>query len=306
MTEIIYKDRASGEIKKEKVYGKFFLEALYGSGLFAKFCSIFFLPLISHIPFLSSLYGKRQKKEKSKKKIAPFIRDFKIDTTEFADPISHFRSFNDFFIRRLKPEARPIDPDEKKAILPADGRYLVFPDLSKSRGFYVKGKKFDLRQLVGTKSDFELFKKGSMMIARLCPTDYHRFHFVCACIPGEPRLINGPLYSVNPIALRKHISILNENKRVMTLLDGGAFGKIGYLEVGATCVGSICQTYTPKEVYKKGAEKGYFEFGGSCLILLFEPNKIEFDRDLVEASKKQIETYAKMGGSLGRCKSGSH
>lgn len=302
MSEITYRDRATGEIRKEKVYGKFFLEALYGSSLFAKFCSTFFLPIISHIPFFSTYYGLKQKAPKSRIKIIPFIRDFKVDVGEFADPVESFKSFNDFFIRKLKPEARPIDPDKKSAVLPADGRYLVFPDVSEAEGFYVKDKKFDLRRLLDDEFSFEIFKRGSMVIARLCPTDYHRFHFPCACIPGKPKLINGPLFSVNPIALRKHISILNENKRVITLLDGGPFGQIGYIEIGATCVGSIRQTFTPSELCSKGSEKGYFEFGGSCLILLFQPNRIQFDQDLIEASAESIETYAKMGTSLGQCK----
>jgi len=302
MANITYRDRESGELKKEKIYGKFFLEALYGSSLLSELFSLLILPLISHIPFISHYYGKKQKGEKSRLKIIPFIRDFHVDVSEFADPVESFSSFNDFFIRKLKPDARPIAEGKNVAVLPADGRYLVFPEISQVEGFYVKDKKFDLRRLLDDEFFFEMFKWGSLVIARLCPTDYHRYHFPCDCIPGKPKLINGPLFSVNPIALRKHISILNENKRVLTHLDGGPFGQIAYIEVGATCVGSIQQTFTPKETYKKGDEKGYFEFGGSCLILLFQPNMIQFDQDLVDASKENIETYAKVGSSLGTCK----
>ena len=299
MAEITYRDRKTGELRKEKVYGKFFLEILYGSSLLAELFSMVLLPIISAIPFFSNFYGRKQKSKKSRLKILPFIRDFKVDVSEFADSVESYGSFNDFFIRKLKPEARPVEKREKVAVLPADGRYLVFQDVSKVEGFYVKDKKFDLRRLVDDEFVFELYKRGSMMIARLCPTDYHRFHFPCACIPGTSKLINGPLFSVNPIALRKHISILNENKRVITLLDGGSFGQIAYIEVGATCVGSIQQTYQPSELCAKGSEKGYFEFGGSCLILLFQPGKIQFEQDLIDASKEYVETYAKMGEPLG-------
>jgi len=139
-----------------------------------------------------------------------------------------------------------------------------------------------------------------MVISRLCPTDYHRFHFPCTCIPGKAKLINGPLFSVNPLALKKHIAILSENKRVLTPLETGLFGQALYIEVGATCVGSIKQTFTPSKPHEKGEEKGYFEFGGSCTILLFQPNTIQFDQDLIDASADYIETYAKMGTSLGR------
>lgn len=302
MVEITYKDRKTGELKKEKVYGKFFLETLYGSSLLAELFSMLLLPIISSIPLFSNFYGRKQKSKKSRLKILPFIRDFKVDVSEFADSVESYGSFNDFFIRKLKPEARPIEKGEKVAVLPADGRYLVFQDVSQVEGFYVKGKKFDLRRLVDDEFVFELYKRGSMMIARLCPTDYHRFHFPCACIPGKSKLINGPLFSVNPIALRKHISILNENKRVLTLLDGGSFGQIAYIEVGATCVGSIKQTYQPSDLCAKGSEKGYFEFGGSCLILLFQPGKIQFEQDLIDASAEYTETYAKIGEPLGHCK----
>ena len=138
------------------------------------------------------------------------------------------------------------------------------------------------------------------MIARLCPTDYHRFHFSFNCIPDAPRLINGPLYSVNPIALKRNIQILSENKRVITVLNTKNFGSVLSVEVGATYVGSINQTFAPREHYAKGDEKGYFSFGGSTLVLLFEPGRIQFDQDLIDASKRKIEVRGLFGQSLGR------
>ena len=302
MGNIIYRDRATGELKKEKIYGKFFLEALYGSSLLSKLFSLFILPIIAHAPSFSFFYGKKQKNKKSRTKIIPFIRDFHVDVTEFLDPVESYYSFNDFFIRKLKPEARPIASGENIAVFPADGRHLVFPDISKVEGFYVKDSKFDMRRLLNDEFLFELYKKGSMVISRLCPTDYHRFHFPCACIPGKAKRINGPLFSVSPLALKKHIAILSENKRFLTSLETGLFGQALYIEVGATCVGSIQQTFTPNKPCKKGEEKGYFEFGGSCTILLFQPNTIQFDQDLIDASAQYIETYAKMGSCLGFCK----
>lgn len=300
MGEIIYRDRAAKELKKERIYGKFFLEIFYGATFLSRLCALIFLPLIAHVPFFSVLYGKKQKRKKSRKKIASFIRDFGIDVSEFADPVSHFDSFNAFFVRKLKPEVRPIAIGEDVAVFPADGRHLVFSDLSNVEGFYVKGNQLNLRRLLRDETLFSLYEKGAMVISRLCPIDYHRFHFPCATVPKETKLINGPLFSVNPLALKKHLAILSENKRVLTPLKTKCFGQVLYIEVGATCVGSIQQTFTPNRSYEKGEEKGYFEFGGSCVILLFQPNVIAFDQDLIDASKEQIETYAKMGTSLGR------
>ena len=257
------------------------------------------LPFLARIPLFSKLYGKAQKKTKSKKKVKPFIQKFSVDQSEFERSSEEFSSFNDFFIRRLKPACRPIDQGDKVAVLPADGRHLFYPSIGDAEGFYVKGKKFDLNALLRDEFLFDIYKRGSLIISRLYPTDYHRFHFPCECVPTTPKLINGPLYSVNPIALRRNIEILGENKRVLTQLKTKAFGNILFIEVGATFVGSIKQTFTPQSLCMKGQEKGYFEFGGSCILMLFGPGTITFDNDLIESSKRQIEIKAKMGEKFG-------
>ena len=112
--------------------------------------------------------------------------------------------------------------------------------------------------------------------------------------------INGWLYSVNPAAIKKNVKIFAENKRTVCVLDTAAFGKVLFMEIGATCVGAIHETYAAGKVCKKGDEKGYFSFGGSSLILLFEPGTIQFDQDLVDASQKKIEIRGLLGQSMGR------
>jgi phosphatidylserine decarboxylase len=228
------------------------------------------------------------------------VQKFGVDEKEFLLPIEAFNSFNDFFIRKLKPEARPIVGGSDMAVLPADGRYLVYPNIAEADGFVVKGKKFSLKDLLQCSTLAKRYEMGSMVIARLCPTDYHRFHFPCNCIPSAPFEIKGDLHSVNPLALRRRIEILSHNKRACTLLETESFGKVAFIEVGAMCVGSIHATYTPNAPYNKGDEKGYFSFGGSSLILLFEPNTIVFSEDLIAASKQKMEVLGLMGQSLGR------
>ena len=299
MTEIAYIDRVTREKKKEKIYGGFFIELLYGTGLLSRLCSLFLLPLFARVPLLSRIYGRFQKSSLSRAKVRPFISSFAIDSSEFLEPVESFRSFNDFFIRKLKPSARPYAQQESQVILPADGRYLVYPDISAVDGFLIKGKKFQLEALLGDAQLSQRYKNAGMVIARLCPVDYHRFHFPCQCTPDKGRLINGPLYSVNPIALKKNINYLSENKRMLTLLDTERFGQILYIEVGATYCGSIVETYTPGKTYAKGDEKGYFEFGGSCLIVLFEAGTIRFDQDLIDNTSQKIETRGLLGQSLG-------
>lgn len=248
----------------------FFLKRSMAVASYQNFFLFFFshsLPMFLRFHF----FTEKTKSKNSRTKIIPFIRDFHIDVAEFADPVESFYSFNDFFIRKLKPKARPIAFGENIAVFPADGRHLVFPDISKVEGFYIKDSKFDLRRLLNDEFLFELYKRGSMVISRLCPTDYHRFHFPCTCIPGKSKLINGPLFSVNPLALKKHIAILSENKRVLTSLETGLFGQALYIEVGATCVGSIKQTFTPNKPHEKREEKGYFEFGVLAPFSSFNP-----------------------------------
>jgi phosphatidylserine decarboxylase len=300
MTDIVYIDRNSKKEEKELIYGKIFLQLLYGKGLFSRVTALFFRPLFTRVHFLSKLYGAFQKSRFSRSKVVPFIETFKIDASEFLEPPASFASFNDFFIRKLKPSARPMAPGNGVAVMPADGRYLVYDNFDAADGIVVKGKKFSLEELVQSPALAKKYHRGGIAIARLCPVDYHRFHFPCDGKPEKPQLINGTLFSVNPIALKHNIDIFTENKRVITPFHTSHFGTILYIEIGATYVGSIHQTFDPASPQKKGNEKGYFEFGGSCLVLLFEPNTITFDQDLLDASRRHIEVRARLGQSLGR------
>ncbi len=287
---IQYIVRQTGEVKEEKVYFESAISFLYNS-----FLGRAISRLIASAPLLSKLYGWWQTLPLTRKKIIPFVNKYEIDTSEFAEPISAYRSFNDFFIRKLKPGVRPI---EKGVVLPADGRYLFYQNIEECKGFLVKGKKFSLPQLLQDIELAKVYRDGSLVLARLCPTDYHRFHFPCDCIPGEARLINGPLYSVNPVATKRRIEIFAENKRVLTRLKTEIYGDVLFIEVGATMVGSVHQTYTPNEKYNKGDEKGYFSFGGSSIIMLFQSGKIQIDKRLLNNSTQFIETLCLYGQSV--------
>ncbi len=292
--EIAYIDRKTGCKCIEKVYGQKTLSLLYGDGFFKGMFSKLVLPFLACLPFFSRLYGYLQKRRASAKKVAPFIKAYGVDASEFVE--TTFSSFNDFFIRKLKADRRPIHPDPRVLIMPADGRYLVYPHFEQ---FLVKGQEFLLPTFLANSALARRYHDGSMAIVRLCPTDYHRFHFPCDGIPSKASLINGPLYSVNPLALRKRLAILSENKRMITEIDTPHFGTILYIEIGATFVGSIHQTYTPEKSIRKGEEKGYFEFGGSCIALLFEKGRMVFDADLIANTRKGLETRAHFGESLG-------
>lgn len=288
-------DRKTGKETFEKVLGEKALAFLYKDFFLSKI----FLFLICKNIFFSKFYGFLQRRKFSKKKIKPFLREYEINIDEIEKNIESFSSFNDFFIRKLKPEFRPISSGESIAVLPADARYMVFQDIHISDGFYVKGKVFDLKTFLQDDNLAKRYSSGSMVIARLCPTDYHRFHFPFDCFASNTRLINGYLYSVNPIAIRKNIDIFSQNKRMITPLYSEKFKEVLFIEIGATNVGTIHQTYSPENFYKKGDEKGYFSFGGSTIILLFEKNTICFAKDMILNSKNKIETKANFGEVLG-------
>jgi phosphatidylserine decarboxylase len=296
MDPIRYINRKTKQVELEKIYGEKAIRFLYSN---KSYLSTLLCRLLAHFSFFSSFYGFLQKRSASKKKIIPFIQNYSVNVNEFLNPVDSFASFNDFFIRKLKKESRPIAKGDDLAIIPADGRYLFYPNIEKADGFVVKGKKFTIEKLLNSKELSKTFDQASLVIARLCPLDYHRFHFPFGGIASETTLINGPLYSVNPIALKHNVSILAENKRTYTLLKTKNHGTILYMEVGATSVGSIHQTYKANQEVEKGEEKGYFSFGGSTLILLFEKDKIQFDQDLIEATLDSIEIYCKMGESMG-------
>lgn len=294
MDQIAYFDRYRNETRVEKVYGDKALRWTYGS-----LAGRMSLNVLVKRALFSHWYGWRMDQPSTREKIDPFIREYEVDVSELVCKVDDFANFNEFFFRQLKPEARPIDPNPASVVFPADGRHLCVPDLSRCDGLFVKGEMFDLNELLHDNALADQYAEGSLLLSRLCPVDYHRFHFTAAGVPGSTRLINGPLYSVNPIALCQNIHILATNKRCITELQTEAFGKVLLLEIGATCVGSICQTYTLGTPVSKGDEKGYFRFGGSSIITIFEPGRIRFDEDLIENTKQHRELYARMGDHMG-------
>ena len=296
-----YYNRRTGELETEQIYGESWLRFAYEHRV-----GRFFLWLLVKRAFFSHLYGWQMSKRVSAARVLPFIIKYDIDVRTFAKSPYEFKTFNEFFYRRLKKEVRPIDPGADVAVFPADGRHLVFPNVAEADGYYVKGSTFTLAELFGEDTFSEenrvnatLFAGGAMVISRLCPVDYHRFHFPCEGVPAPARLIKGELYSVSPIALRQRVKYLVQNKRMLTLIDSPVFGKVAMFEVGATNVGSIVQTFLPDRMASKGEEKGLFKFGGSCVITLFQRGRIQFDADLVEQSGRWVESYAQMGERLG-------
>jgi phosphatidylserine decarboxylase len=286
--------RYKQKVEEERVFGEGWLRFAYENP--AGRALVWFF---ARRAFFSKWYGYKMNKPESSLRVLPFISKYEIDVDEFAKSAFDYKTFNEFFYRALKPESRPIAPGDNVAVFPADARHLAFPDIQAAAGFYVKGAKFSFAELLGDDQIAEKFAGGAMLISRLCPVDYHRFHFPVSGVPGESRPIEGWLYSVSPVALRRRLRYLIENKRVVTLIESPQFGTVGMVEVGATNVGSIRQSFVPGRPVQKGDEKGLFAFGGSCVITIFQKGRIRLDADIVAQSNEQLETYAKMGDRLG-------
>lgn len=291
---IRFYNRYKKTIEVERVFGEKWLRFAYENP-----AGRFFVWLLARRAFFSRWYGYQMNKRVSALRVLPFITEYGIDVDEFAKSAFDYKTFNEFFYRALKPGARPIAAGDNLAVFPADGRHLGFGDVLAAPGFYVKGATFSFAELVGDAETAARFEGGAMLISRLCPVDYHRFHFPVSGVPGETRRIDGWLYSVSPVALRHNLRYLVANKREITLIESPQFGTVGMVEVGATNVGSIRQTFVPGRPVAKGDEKGNFAFGGSCVVTIFQRGRIRFDDDIVTQSAQHIETYAKIGDRLG-------
>jgi len=234
-------------------------------------------------------------------------------------PVTKFRTFNEFFYRKLKAGARPCPSEAKDDVVvsPADCRLMVFETLDQAQRLWIKGAKFNLQNLLGAADPSgdlaKTFVGGSLVICRLAPQDYHRWHMPVSGRPQKRTLIQGEYYTVNPIAIRKNVDVYTANKRCVVPIETKEFGTVVLIAVGATMVGSIhfcCPKANMddcKEIngsccvnhpVKKFAEHGYFAFGGSTVLLLFQPGAIVFDHDLLQNSSNQLETLVKVGSSI--------
>jgi len=292
-TPIKYIDRESVTIKTEKVASEKWLVWLYNNPVGEAT-----LWTLVKRKFISSIYGEMMDRPASAEKIEPFVDEFDIDMNEAQK--HQFNSFNDFFTRELKKSVRPVDTGLMVVISPADGKILAYADISNT-DFIIKGFRFNVQSFLNDSSLSNKYTNGSLVIIRLAPNDYHRFHFPVNGTITPVTKIEGDYYSVNPIALREMTDVFWLNKREYVIISNPIFGEVIMAEVGATMVGSIVQTFT-SDIAIKGQEKGYFEFGGSTVVLIFEKGKIRIDEDLLSNSANGLETSVKMGNKIGSAK----
>lgn len=287
-------NRQTHNYETEQIAGDKYLQWIYSSPVGMKL-----LELLVKKKLFSRLYGSYCNTKLSRKKINSFIRTFNIDMSYSEKSLEQFQSFNDFFTRKLIKEGRPIDTSLNSLVSPGDGRLLAYENINLEELIQVKGYTYSFSKLINNLQISSKFSGGTCLVLRLSPTDYHRFHFVDNGICQSTVKIKGDYYSVNPIALEKIPELFCRNKREWSIFHSENFGDILHIEIGATCVGSIIQTYTPNTKVKKGDEKGYFKFGGSTTVLFIEKNKVKIDKDIINETNKGYETKVFMGEKIG-------
>lgn len=293
-------DSRTEKVLSEKVWGKSYIDFLYGKGKSLSFSS-FLRFFIVQSPFASRLWGIYNDMARTKQKIAPFCHDYNIDQSEFESDLKDFTCFNDFFTRRLSKNARPINSEPSSFIAPADARYTFIPNLDAEMPFTIKGTQFQLSSFLKDSLEAKRYEGGTLIIARLCPIDCHRYVFPTeGSIIHGPKEIKGALYSVSPLATRTFPWIWWENKRVISTIKTSSQISYSMVEVGATNCGTIVQTFSSTSPVEKGMEKGFFKLGGSAIILIIPKDCLQLDEKLISLQKeKQSEIYCQYGQKLG-------
>ncbi len=272
--------------RQEKILS-FFYDTLLGRVLLK--------PLVR--PWVSKFGGWVLSTRASRVFIAPFVRTSGIDMTQYEK--AKYATFNDFFSRKIRPECRSIDREARHLISPCDSKLTAYP-IEPDGVFTVKHTPYTLPSLLRDASLASRFAGGTCLIFRLAVDDYHRYCYIADGEKGENVHLSGVFHTVCPIA-NDHFPIFKENTREYTLLQTDAFGEVLVMEVGALMVGKIVNHHGAKRV-SRGEEKGFFQFGGSTIVLLLEKDAVALDADILENSRNGFETVVKFGERIGIAK----
>lgn len=298
-SDITFWHRAHNRMEIEKVYGDKFIRFLYQSSLGKQTGGVFTNKIFSKI------YGAFQERPSSHNKVRPFIEKFNIDIDQYekgslpaADIRDSYATFNEFFIRKLKLGARSTVNEPHRMPAFAEARYVGYANVDNTIQFPVKGKFLTAAGILGNPDIAKPFEGGPLMVARLCPVDYHRYHY-----PDNGKVLDhfpvrGRYDSVNPLALKLKGDILIANERYVSLLQTENFGRLAYIEVGAICVGKIVQSHSWNKPFRRGEEKGYFLFGGSTVVLLGEKGAWKPSVDMLKNTAEGRETYIQLGDEV--------
>lgn len=303
-------DRATGEKSFEamSIYVRVGMHLLYYGS--AQEQALHWSKTLELLKSQSEKMGREYDAPDSKQHIIPFIQSFQLESTldEMVKPDpDSYATFNEFFAREIKESARPIAEPENDLVTssPADCRLTAFPTVDLATKYWIKGFGFTLEALLGDAELAKQFEGGSLVIARLAPQDYHRWHAPVSGIVKNIKEIPGAYYTVNPQAINEPgtLDVFCENRRsVMTVERSSTGSPVAIVAVGAMLVGSI-EYVDGVEVgaqIRRGQCLGKFLYGGSTVIVLYPKGEVVLDEDLVRNScERGMETVVKVGWRTG-------
>ena len=249
-------------------------------------------PLIQ--PQVSKLAGRYLSSAHSKWLISKFIErnEINMDIYEECD----YSSFNDFFTRKIKPDSRPVPEDLDVLISPCECLATVY-QIQENTTFSIKNTEYTLRSLLRSPRLAKRFRGGYAYVLRLTVEDYHRYLYSVSGKQSKNYHIDGTYHTVNPIA-NDYLPIYKENTREYTVIHSKEFGDVLQMEVGALLVGKI-SNHKQSTVVTRGEEKGFFEYGGSTIVVLTQKGRVTPRSDLLTNSKNGYETKVLQAHPLG-------
>ncbi len=245
-------------------------------------------------PVISKACGRLLDTKLSTVIVPKFCKANNVDLSQYEK--QEFNSFNDFFTRKINKELRPIDMDNNALISPCDSRLTMY-EIDSDAEFIVKDTYYTASSLLRDSKLAKQYEGGYIGIFRLCVDDYHRYHYIDNGVKGKERVIPGVFHTVNPIANDVY-HIYKENTRQYCIHRTQNFGDVIVMEVGALLVGRIVNNPNKCSAVR-GQEKGYFEYGGSTVILMFKKGTIIPDSDILNNTKNNCETRVKLGEKIG-------
>ena len=285
---MIYRDRNGQKLEKESFIDKL-SSLVYGNSLGRMFIKPFTTPFVSR--FVGACLDSRL----SVLLAIPYKMMFHLDMSIYKPKV--YSSYNEFFTREIKPEHRPVDGETGSLISPADGKLSLY-SISENLQITIKNSVYSISSLLKSRELAEEYKNGYAVVIRLTGEDYHHYCYVADGVKGKNHYLKGMFHMLHPV-VREQIPVYKENTREFCRIRTKYFGEVIQMEVGAMMIGRICNLNQGTTEVSKGEEKGYFAYGGSTVVVLVKENMVDFDKDLLENSKEQIETLVKMGVRIG-------
>jgi phosphatidylserine decarboxylase len=245
--------------------------------------------------------------------LSRFARIYGIDVSEAEKPLAEYAGFDEFFTRKLRPGARPVDDAPGRVVSPADGTIVEGGLATAGKLIQAKGSDFDLSTLLDDPQAAARLEGGAYLITYLSPKDYHRVHSPVAGRVVGWRHVPGTLFSVGAATIRREPGLFVRNERFITLIEMDGGGLVAVVMVAAVGVGHVTASYDPEVAthrpaffraalrhrqydqpmpIRRGEELGIFHLG-STTIVVFEPGRVELDALAAGAS-------VKMGVGIGR------